>query len=335
MNIAVKLLFTVGIDHPYYAERCRDFRFLVPNATADTLGEGKLLTREEDGALQVYYQADENGARLADLTGHSLLFALRLTNGSFENFTEPPIADRTRTPCYRNTAVPTALDPAVAVQVVCGTYVHAPEQPNRPVTLALSDGMGNVVAKQTVELPGDAPAFDLHSLPEGWWTVTEDYGAGAVHPRRLLLDAGLAIAGIWALVDVKVDNAFYGTPASLDVPLDARSEPLEYYVVAPTGFANFGTLKIQDDGFADPPPRTEVKFNYPAVAPGANDLKPSQVGRPGDQVGLFRSIAPVERREIGLRKINLVQNGTALIENLPQPNAQKARARLVIHLSNP
>jgi len=335
MNIAFKLLFTIGFDHPYYAERCRDFRFLVPDATAGLLDEGKLLTREEDGALQVYYQADENGARLVDLTGRSLLFGLRLTNGDFENFTTRPYADPSLTPSFRNTAAPAAFDPAIGVQVVTGTYIHTPVQPNRPVTLAIADDSANVVAQEAVDTAGDAPAFDLHSLPEGWWTVTEDYGAGPVHPRRLLLNAKLATAGAWALVSVKIDNAFYGAPASLDVPFTVRTEPIDYYVVGTnfthSEFIALG-LDIQDMGASGPPARPQVTF-APVTPLGANDLKPSQL--PGSEFALFRSTTPVARRENGLRKIQLMHGNpaTPLIENLPQPTAQKSRAQLVIHLS--
>lgn len=335
MNVTFKRLFTIGFDHPYYGERCRDFRFVVPAATAELLREGRLLTREEDGMLQVYYEADATGARLVDFTGRTLRFGLRLDNAAFENFTVRPVTGAALTPVFRNTAAPAAFDPAVGAQVASGAYVHAPEQANRPVTLSLADENGNVVATQVVVVPGDSPAFDLRALREGWWTVTEDYGAGPVHPRRLLLDAGLAGSGIWALAEVRIDNAFYGAAPAIDVPFTARSEPLDYYVVT-TNYSAADlaalALDIQDLGAAGPPPRPPVTFNK--VAPlAASDLQPSQL--PGALFALFRSAQPVARREVGLAKIHLMHGNpaTPLIENLPQPTARKARAQLVIHLS--
>jgi hypothetical protein len=50
---------------------------------------------------------------------------------------------------------------------------------------------------------------------------------------------------------------------------------------------------------------------------------------------LFRSQAPVARRQRGRRKIQLNRNGEVLIEHLPQPGAERATADLIVHLSKP
>lgn len=138
MNILFRPLLTVGFHHPYYTDRCRDFRFFVTAGTRDLLERGRLLAREREGVLHVLYEAHEDGTRMVDLTGRTLIFGLQLANPQFDNYTEPPIAERELTPFYANATTPASFDPPLRVQLVSGLYVHDPQDPGRPVTLALS-----------------------------------------------------------------------------------------------------------------------------------------------------------------------------------------------------
>lgn len=189
-----------------------------------------------------------------------------------------------------------------------------------------------MVATQVVEGPGSAPAFDLRALPSGPWVVTEDYGAGPIHPRRLLLDPELVDAAPWGLVAITVDNGFYAAPPALAVDFAVRKDKLEYYVVAPQlGGNEFAQLDVADAGFTEQI-RAKVEFDkVPALTP--SDLSPAQLGAPVDRIALFRSHVPVTRSQVGLRGIQLHRNGDILVEHLPQPGAHQSRSQFVIHLS--
>lgn len=335
MNIFFRHLLTLGFDHPFYAQSCRDFRFFVPEVTRDLMQRGKLIAREGDGVLHVLYEARDDGMRLADLTGRTLLFGLHLANPSFDNFTEPPIVGRGMKPFYANATTPGSMDPPLRVQVVAGLYSHAPQEDGRPVKLTLSGETGNVVASQVLAAPGPAPAFDLRALPDGLWTVTEDYGAGPVHPRRILLDAELMNANVWGLAAIKVANGFYAAPPALAVEFTARAETLAYYVVAPKlGDTEFAQLDVADAGFTQQG-RPEVKFRKVPQAEWPGDPSPAQLGAEPERIALFASLAAVPRREKSLRRIQLERNGDILVEHLPQPGAQQSRPQFVIHLSKP
>lgn len=334
MNVFFRPLLTVDFDHPYYTDACRDFGFFVPARTADLLRKGRLLARERGGVLHLLYEADENGSRLVDFTGQTLIFGLRLLNSQFYNFTEAPIVGRGLTPSYANSTTPSSIDPPLRVRLVSGLYAHMPEDQGRPVTLVLSVENGPVVETQVLTEAGAAPPFDLRALPDGAFVVTEDYGAGAVHPLRVLLDADLAGVAPWGLVAVKVDNGFYGAPAKLKVGFSAREGKLDYYVVAPAyGDTEFSQLDIDDTGFTEQA-RAEVKFDkVPQAQWTPSDLKPQQLGAPVERIALFRSLVPVEYRQKSLRGINLHRNGDILVEHLPQPGAHQSRSQFVIHLS--
>ena len=51
------------------------------------------------------------------------------------------------------------------------------------------------------------------------------------------------------------------------------------------------------------------------------------------KVALFRSQAPVARREKARRRIQLARSTEVIVQNLPQPGAAAATANLIIHLS--
>ena len=169
--------------------------------------------------------------------------------------------------------------------------------------------------------------------------------AGADHaqlqaPDPLLLDpaheedAELLREGLFGLVEIAVDPGFYGAPPAFAIAFAARAETLKYYVVARNyPLAEFNQLGVSDAGFAT---EARPQINFDRVAPSAftaEDLPATLLGDVGARIALFRSQAPVVRREKARKRIQLARNTEVIIPQLPQPGAAAPAANLVIHLS--
>jgi hypothetical protein len=159
-------------------------------------------------------------------------------------------------------------------------------------------------------------------------------------PVALLLDpaheedAELLREGLFGLVEIAVDPGFYAAPPAFEIAFGAREETLKYYVVARNYAAGeFNQLDVTDAGFA-----TDVrpKIDFDRLAPSAftaGDLPATLLGGAGTRIALFRSQAPVARREKARKRIQLARNTEVIIAQLPQPGAAASAANLVIHLS--
>jgi hypothetical protein len=139
-----------------------------------------------------------------------------------------------------------------------------------------------------------------------------------------------------AVVEITVDAGFYGDPPALQLAFQAREEVLSYYVVA-AGYTNseFAGLSVTDAGFAAEA-RPEIEFDAIAQESfGGTELPPALLAPGGERVVLFRSQAPLARRERGRGRIQLTRLEDVLMANLPQPGVERAKADLIIHLSKP
>lgn len=150
-------------------------------------------------------------------------------------------------------------------------------------------------------------------------------------------DAELMRAGLFALVEITVNDALYGAaqPPAFRIAFAARAEPLSYYVVA-RGYPQnqFNQLRVSDAGF-NTDARPEIVFDRVSASEltGAADLSPAMLGGSGAMVTLFRSRDPVGRQEKARRRIQLARDSQILIPQLPQPAAAAPTANLVVHLS--
>ncbi|OYY94813.1 MAG: hypothetical protein B7Y41_04380 [Hydrogenophilales bacterium 28-61-23] len=333
MKISFAPLATVSIAHGYYSGGCRDIEFLPSAGTQSLLRAGRMLARMLDGQLHLLYEAESPGVPVSSLAGKSLHFGLRLTNPSFENITEPVLADASLTPFFTNAALPGALDAARGVALVAGLYTHAPSRATRPVRLSLRDAAANTLdVRQASEA---TTSYDLRGLPSGEYLIEEDYGAGVSLARQLFVDAELRDTGVWGLLSLRIDAAFYASAASFALNFAAREETLRYYVVAKNWPpAEFDQLNVVDAGFSTEG-RDEIAFTR-LVAPFPNGfINASLLGDGSAQIAVFQSQTEVARRERGLRKLHLSRNATVLIEHLPLPGPERAKADLIVHLSKP
>jgi hypothetical protein len=335
MNLDLRPLFTLAVTHAYYGGPCRDLGFVLPSDAEQLLRGGRLLARTVAGRLHVLFEAGEDGGPRVSLAGRRLRLGLRLLNPHFANFSAPAGAPA-GLPLWRNAAAPAALDPPRGVRLSGPLLVHGLEETARPVTVTVEDEDGRpAAAPQTVDADDGrgTVSFSLPGAAPGLLRVTEQAPASAPRTAEAYLHPELAQGGVLGIVEVRIAAGFYAAPAAFEIAFAARQETLKYYLVAKGyGGAELEQLAVIDAGFTDEA-RPQVAFDrVPGAELTADDLPPALLGNPAEVV-LFRSAAPVARRERGRRKIQLKRNGDVLIEHLPQPGAERAAADLIVHLS--
>jgi hypothetical protein len=338
MNFQFLPLFTVRVAHTYYTAACRDFGLIVPAETAAVLRNGRLLAREVEGVLHVMYEADRDGAPLVPVAGATLRLGLGLTNPYFGNVTQLPAGFPARRLRYTNAANPEVLARAADFAFTADTFAHTLTQPGRPATVTLRDGAGAVVQADTVTAADGrtAVSYDLRGRPTGPLTVEESFPGPAAATTALYLDPELRRRDAAVVVEVTVDAGFYGDPPAFELAFQAREEVLSYYVVV-DGYTNteFNGLTVADAGFTDEA-RPRVDFvKIPVASFTGTDLPAALLAPGGERVVLFRSQAPLARRERGRGRIQLSRQTDVLMANLPQPGVERAKADLIIHLSKP
>jgi hypothetical protein len=330
MGIHFRSLLQIEVTHGYYGGLCPDLAFVIPG-DEPALAAGRLLVREREGRLLVLFEADEAGQPLGDIAGTTLLFGMRQNNPAFANFTQPPVPAGTL-PLYANDPSPTAFAVPMSVRWIAASQRIEPAQAARPLTLRWQRN-GQTLAERTL-VAGDTEAtFATRDWPGGRYTLSEAPG-GPAQTSPWLLSRSLADQALWGVVAVTIAPTFYATPPTLRVELQARSDVLQYYVVARNFGANeFNQLQLTDAGAAE---QTRPPIAFAKVLPAsftADDLPPASLGDASARVVLFQSLAPVARRAGGYRKLQLKRNNEVLVQHLPQAGSDRAQARFVVHLA--
>jgi hypothetical protein len=337
MNTGFAPLASITVSHAYYGTGCRDIEFVPSGETSDLLRAGRMLLRVVDGNLHLLYQAESVGVPTSNIAGRTLYFGLRLQNPYFVNFTTPVIADGSLTPFYDNAATPTVLSAPRGVTLVAGRYAHEPQLPTRPVTLRLSDASNHTLDSRTLIAGEVSTSYEFFSYPPGSYQLQEDYGAGVLRNRELLLEPTLRDLGVWGVLALYIDAGFYSAAAGFSLSFSARKEALRYYLVA-SNFspAEFAQISVVDAGHNAAGGGT---LGFTRIAPpfpaNAGFIETSLLGDGSAQIAVFQSQSEVERKERGLKKIHLSRNATVLIEHLPLPGAERAKADLIVYLSKP
>ncbi|NUN12891.1 MAG: hypothetical protein HUU55_04580 [Myxococcales bacterium] len=123
MKLLFRHLFALKITHEYYGGACPDFVWLVPEATAQLLRNGKLLAKIRDGHLFVLCQVDDSNSpvhAIVELLGTKLYFGLKLATPHFWNYTEwteSNYSPATHVLVYRNQQNLNSLDNHDVVEV--------------------------------------------------------------------------------------------------------------------------------------------------------------------------------------------------------------------------
>jgi hypothetical protein len=331
MRTQFKRLFAISVRHAYYGGPCPDIAFTIPDDTRRALRGGRLLAKIVDQQLIVLYEADASGAApIVNAAGTRLRFGALLTNASFANFTVLPIAPRGSTLLYDNTASAATLSGPNPVTLSSSIFAHAVAGTTRPVTVTATRDDA-ALRTDTVGEGRSAATFDLRGVDPGRFDVREMFTGGTTHITPYYLDPESQRDGVFAILEIDISAGFYTTAPALLIAFDAKEQALRYYIVVSNySAADIATLTVGDAGFVEES-RPQITF-----APGAIDATTAAtLGMPGSSLLLFESQAPVRRRALGRRKIQLKKNNAAIIENLPQPSATNPTADLIVHLSKP
>lgn len=338
MNVSFLPLVTLTVSHGYYSGLCEHLELLPSLGTRESLRRGRSLMRSQPGSLQLAFEADAAGDALSSLAGppvQTLYFGLRPLSAQFANVSAPPVAGRGQVPLYANFSTPTAFDSPIPVRIVSLQPRVEPSLPQRPVDISWQHESGATGFARSKDGP---PLLDLRATGPGLYRLTEQYAGGTLRKQDLLADAELAAADVWGACAVRIGATFYAAASSggiaLSLPIGARSEPLSYYVIAPSWTAaEFNQLIVEDAGFTQQA-RPQVVFTRvdPPFPAGFLDVAALAAGSP--RVAAFRSPA-LPRRDRGLRGLRLRRGTNVLVENLPLPSPRRPSADLIVRLSKP
>lgn len=337
MMTSFNTLFSLEVEHDYYGGACPDVGLVVPGDVAQLMRGAGLLARSVEGALHFFWRDTAAGASIRPAAGKTVRIGLMVQNPSFANITEgfDPGAGAL---LYRNRAAASGLDDRPVKVSLCGSILSWPlARVARPVTVTLKDAAARILRTVTVTAQDDRPvvSLDLTGFAPGLLTLEEAY-AGRVTRSTHYLETELWPKGVFGVVEIAISGSFYRTPPRFAVTFQARLETLRYYVVA-RGFSNgdVDQLSVQDQGFGDPERPDEVKFEkvLPAQLTPDEQARTELLGSDGARVLLFRSLSAVARRQSGRKRIQLMRNSEALIENLPQPGRERGTADLIVQLS--
>ncbi|MGI0494750.1 hypothetical protein ACN4EG_23435 [Alkalinema pantanalense CENA528] len=332
-----KTLFTVEISHNYYRQLCQDFSFLLPRSTNQSLQGGRLIAKSYHDRLYVLFEVDDMEQPIVPLNGTRLRFALKLLNPFFTNFTTFGFDLGRFKPLYRNQGGGNGLDPPRSTLLVGSIWQHSLQLPDRPVTVNLKNGQGQILRTQVLgntQTQGDI-AYDLTGFSAGLYQVEELYPTSSQR-TDYYLDDELINQDTFGFLEVTIDPAFYNNPPAFSIAFTARQETLKYYVVTQKySDAELGQLSVTDSGFTEDQ-RPQITFTKVASTDfTANDLPSNLLGDPQSQVLLFQSQQLVPRQQAARHKIQLSRNGDILIPHLPAPDIDRSTADLIIQLSKP
>ena len=339
MTSGYETLFTFRVTHGYDEGVFSDVEVVLPEGTLRTLARGRLLSRVVDGVFRVLFVTKTSGEPMFPVSGLRVFLGIRPTDPHFVNYTDLGPSMRSSFRYYGNSGAPGALDAPVARRLVGATLVHDLVISERPLLVSLLDADGDVVATETVSAAMEAKtvSFVLPSEALGRYSVVETFGGSSGAPILYFACAEFLRAGVIAAVEIELADSFQvkdGAP-EFSIEYGAKEELLSYYLVSPAATDEELLLwNVADVGYSDEK-RLEVQFSSKLDSAFGleTELPVSLLSSAGGRVLLFRSQAPVARRRRARKKIELSRNGEVLIENLPQPGAERADANLIIHIS--
>lgn len=335
MEIEYKELLTITPQHSYYSGGVsEDFKYLFSNETKSLFANGRIVAKTDQGKLIVFVQT-QSGNLIGDITGKQLVIGLALNNPLFYNFTMVPVDSGI--PLYSNHAAPGVFGPPVSNQLVDQRFVHKISLPTRPVTLQLMH-QGEELEAHTF-LSVDAVSefnFLLKHEDIGSLKVRETYATETIEHHYF--SSGLARSAVSTLVRVTLENTFLADPPRFNLDFAAKSEILNYYIVARNYGSDFNQIDIS--GFDNKIPETPVPIAFSKVTSGnftVNHLSKEKLGVTGADTNLvlFHSSNPVSRRDKPNMNIQLSKNGETIIPKLPLSSPDRISADFIVHLSKP
>ncbi|MFO1433878.1 MAG: hypothetical protein U1F76_27905 [Candidatus Competibacteraceae bacterium] len=332
MQLQFNTLFTINISHSYYQDEngCKDFDFLFPADTMQWLRNGKLIAKRRDGRLFILFETTDNNEKspLVPMAEKTLRIGLKLLNPYFSNFTDLSSFKSSTIPLYSNAANSDKLNMEKKVVTVGRLFNHSLTVKDSSVKITLKNSADQILRVDTIESTSDrsSVSYDLTGHPAGLYEVVETGVNNNTEATAYYSDAELHWQGIFGIIEINIDNSFYNTFPELRIEFTAKKEILKYYLVAKNYTeAEYNQLQVVDKSGESPTVIFNKKTPSPEISSALLD----------NNMVLFESRELVARQEKARRKIQLQKNGGVLIENLPQPGADKANADLIIQLSKP
>lgn len=331
-----QVLFSLDISNSYYSGSCRDFNFLIPVICRQQLKNYRLIHKVQQGNLNLLCEVDGAGIPLISAAGQTLRFGLQLNNPHFTNFTELDFDLRRNVAVYQNKVNPIELNAPMFAHLIGSRLLHSVNDNSRPVSINLNAGDGTFVSSQTLTATeATTVSLDLTQQSPGHYQVT------AVHPNLTettdyYLMPDLLNQDVFGIVEIAIAPDFYSTPAHFTIAFTAKTEPLQYYIVADRySDSEFNQLSVLDAGFTEEI-RPEIEFSKIASADFTTaELDPNLLGPETSHIALFRSQTAVARQSRGRKKIQLHKNGDVLIPHLPQPGAGAVNSDLIVRVAKP
>ncbi|MEO7999752.1 MAG: hypothetical protein ABI852_20030, partial [Gemmatimonadaceae bacterium] len=174
-SISFPRLFTLEVTHSYYEDRCRDFAFVLDEASRRLAGRGRLVMRERDGVLHVLYEQGEDGAPIPSLAGETLRIGLRLQNRAFLNFTQLPAGVPPRVLAYSNSQNARGLDAPTQFVFAGDVFTHTLVSTDRSIDVAIVDSAGADAHVTKVGVGETSTSFDLRNVRRGPFSVEERF----------------------------------------------------------------------------------------------------------------------------------------------------------------
>ncbi len=341
LNTQFKSLFTLSIDHSFYAANCQDFEFLIPQETGQLLNNGKLVCRIRDGVLHCLYAAGADGTALNSLNRSRLRFGLKLLNPYFSNYSNFDLNGKTA--LYQNTLTATAIDPVHAVIHTGSIISHTISSTARPVTVTLENSDGTVFQSILISSADNRSSisFDLNNMPDagnlppGFYKIKESYTA-TTKENDYYSESELLKNSVFGIVEINLSSDFYTTPPNLSIHFASQTEKLKYYVVA-KNYSNteFNSITVTDTGHTEES-RPQINFSrIESAAFTSAEISAILLGDSNAKIALFKSTAMVSRQEKARKRIQLSRNGDVLVSDLPAPGIDKAQADIIIHVAKP
>jgi hypothetical protein len=334
MMTSYRPLVTLQVMHAYHPGAARYVEPVLPAETVRLMERGRILARAHEGGLQFFFAANRDGSAQVPIAGAALRVGLRTTESVFGNVTDPASLPPAGLAHWRNGADPARLDAWTATRLVGAIFEHTLADATAPVTVSVESVGGDTLWSKSFSAgqPRPSVSIDLSGAAPGALDLREVYAA-STRATPIFLHPELARESPFGVVDVTLDPGSYTAPTRFEIALGARSETLRYYVVADKYTpAELAGLTVLDAG-ATADNRVAIAFDRVAPPFAASELATAQLGGgPDSRYVLFRSQAPVARRERARTRIELHHGGDVLIPHLPQPRPHQSDANLVIHV---
>lgn len=325
-------LFDIGITHDYYNGPCSNVTCVPLPSAAKIIQAGAMRVLAQASQLHLYYEKNETGP-LKNITGAKLHFAVVAENASFATVSEQASNHRSVL-VYSNNAQANTLAHSETYIIGSGIQTYSISQAKRPVTLTLHNNQGNELMQQVISKANGLfeYSFLMQQYPFGLYSISEKT-TNKTLVTHIAYFPHIPPATV-AIIQIDIADNFYTVPASFNINFSARSETINYYIVASNyDNSDVQALDMNDAGFSEQA-RAKILFNKVQSDSFTDQhIAANLFNQKNTKVVLFSSRSAVSRRQYSPKKIQLTLNNEVLIASLPIPGSSSVSADFFIHVA--